>query len=84
MKNKDLQPTLIGMMHAISNKNSYNDSEYRLLLGTELMIEYIYDWAGGGRTDNDLLEMLEITIRNTQADMDKKASKASTDGNQTK
>jgi hypothetical protein len=76
MKNKDLQPTLIGMINAISNKNSYNDSEYRLLLGTELMIEYIYDWAGGGRTDKDLLEMLEITIRNTQADIDKKAHEA--------
>jgi hypothetical protein len=73
MKNKDLQPTLIAMMNAISHKNSIKDHEYRYLLGAEIMMEYIYDWAGGGKTDKDLLEILEITIRATQTYIDKKA-----------
>jgi hypothetical protein len=69
----DLKPTLISMMNAISHKNSINDPEYRYLLGAEIIMEYIYDWAGGGRTDKDLLELIEITVRGTQADVDKKA-----------
>ena len=73
MKNKDLQPTLIAMMNAIVHKNSIKDPQYRYLLGAEILIEYIYDWAGGGKTDKDLLEMLEITIRATQTYIDKKA-----------
>jgi hypothetical protein len=70
----DLKPTLISMMNAISHKNSINDPEYRYLLGAEIIMEYLYDWAGGGRTDKDLLELIEITVRGTQADVDKKAT----------
>lgn len=71
MKNKDLQPTLIGMMNAISHKNSIKDPEFRYLLGAEIIMEYIWGWAGGGKTDKGLLEILEITVRNTQTDIDK-------------
>jgi hypothetical protein len=67
----DIQPTLIAMMNAISHKNSMNDSEYRLLLGAEILIEYIYDWAGGKRTDQDLLDMIQITVTNTQLEVNK-------------
>lgn len=59
------------MMNAISHKNGIKDPEYRYLLGAEIIMEYIYDWAGGGQTDKDLLEILEITVRNTQTDIDK-------------
>jgi hypothetical protein len=67
----DIQPTLIAMMNAISHKNSMNDSEYRYLLGAEILIEYIYDWAGGKRTDQDLLDMIQITVTNTQLEVNK-------------
>ena len=67
----DIQPTLIAMMNAISHKNSINDSEYRYLLGAEILIEYIYDWAGGKRTDQDLLDMIQITVTNTQLEVNK-------------
>ena len=70
----DLKPTLISMMNAISHKNSINDPEYRYLLGAEIIMEYIYDWAGGGCIDKDLLELIEITVRGTQSDVDKKAT----------
>ena len=69
-----LKPTLVCMMNAISHKNSINDPEYRYLLGAEIIMEYLYDWAGGGRPDQDLLELIEITVRGTQADVDKKAT----------
>jgi hypothetical protein len=75
-KNAHLKPTLIGMMNAISHKNSISDPEYRYLLGAEILMEYIYDWAGGGKTDQDLLDIIEITVRGTQADIDKKAMEA--------
>jgi hypothetical protein len=67
----DIQPTLIAMMNAISHKNNMNDSEYRYLLGAEILIEYIYDWAGGKRTDQDLLDMIQITVTNTQLEVNK-------------
>jgi hypothetical protein len=67
----DIQPTLIAMMNAISHKNSMNDSEYRYLLGAEILIEYIYDWAGGKGTDQDLLDMIQITVTNTQLEVNK-------------
>lgn len=71
--NEHLKPTLIGMMNAISHKNTINDPEYRYLLGAEILMEYIYDWAGGKRTDQDLLDLIEITVSGTQSYIDKKA-----------
>lgn len=72
----DLQPTLVAMMNAISHKTTINDPEYRYLLGAEIIMEYIYDWAIGTKTDQDLLDLIEITVRGTQADIDKKAMEA--------
>lgn len=67
-----MKPTLLAMMKAINDKTRLNDPDYRYLLGTEILLEYIYDWAGGGRTDNELLDLLVISIRNTQDDIDNK------------
>lgn len=72
----DLQPTLVAMMNAISRKNRVNDPDYDYLLSAEIIMEYIYDWAGGGRTDKDLLDLIRIRVENTQADIDKKAMEA--------
>lgn len=71
----DLQPTLLAMAKAINDKLRYADPDYRLLLGAEIMLEHMYDWANGRRTDKDLLDLIEINVRNTQIYIDKKAKR---------
>lgn len=66
-----MKPTLLAMMKAINDKTRYNDPDYRYLLGTEIMLEFIYDWAGGGRTDKELLDLLTINVQNTQTDIER-------------
>lgn len=63
----DLQPTLVAMMNAVSRKNSLYDPDYYYMLSTEILLEYIYDWAGGTKTDKDLLDLIRIRVTNTQA-----------------
>lgn len=67
-----MKPTLLAMMKAINEKTRLNDPDYRYLLGTDVLIEHIYDWACGRNTDKELLDLFEINIRNTQTDIDNK------------